>query len=191
MASRRGETQSFCSPSTFSPPPRLLSTDRPAFLCFQTETAATRIAALLAKRREQEPATAVRVGIKARGCNGLSYTMSYATEPKKLEETVENHGAPRTQAPACSHSCPSPPLPTHACGVSTRRVPRSTFISSHLSSTRRDCLRGTACHHAYHRHDNGFCRRRSHFRVCLPQSECRGLMRLWRVIHHKITNARQ
>ena len=78
MASRRGETQSFCSPSTFSPPPRLLSTDRPAFLCFQTETAATRIAALLAKRREQEPATAVRVGIKARGCNGLSYTMDDA-----------------------------------------------------------------------------------------------------------------
>ena len=54
----------------------------------QTESAARRISELL----EGKDATAVRVGIKARGCNGLSYTMNYATEKAKLEEEVEAHG---------------------------------------------------------------------------------------------------
>ena len=59
-----------------------------------TEKAASRIRDLLERRREKEPAvSAVRIGIKARGCNGLSYTMGYATEKKKLEELVERDGA--------------------------------------------------------------------------------------------------
>lgn len=59
-----------------------------------TENAAIRIRDLLERRREKEPATtAVRIGIKSRGCNGLSYTMDYAVEKKKLEEEVERDGA--------------------------------------------------------------------------------------------------
>ena len=61
-------------------------------MCPQTETAAARISALLEGRRETEPVDAVRVGIKSRGCNGLSYTMNYATEKRKLEEEVVQHG---------------------------------------------------------------------------------------------------
>ena len=58
-----------------------------------TENAAARIRELLERRQEQEPVVAVRIGIKARGCNGLSYTMQYASEKAKLEEEVEQDGA--------------------------------------------------------------------------------------------------
>ena len=58
-----------------------------------TESAAIRIRGLLEKRRQQEPAIAVRIGIKTRGCNGLSYTMNYALEKSKMEEEVERDGA--------------------------------------------------------------------------------------------------
>jgi len=58
-----------------------------------TENAAQRISMLLARRQQQdESVEAVRIGIKARGCNGLSYTMDYATDKKRLEEEVNQHG---------------------------------------------------------------------------------------------------
>jgi hypothetical protein len=60
----------------------------------QTQSAAQRINMLLERRAKQEPVSAVRIGIKSRGCNGLSYTMDYATEKRKLEEEVNQHGAP-------------------------------------------------------------------------------------------------
>ena len=60
-----------------------------------TEEAAERIKDLLERRNEKEPAVAVRIGIKSRGCNGLSYTMNYATEKKKLEEEVEHENGAR------------------------------------------------------------------------------------------------
>ena len=74
----------------------------------QTENAAERISSLLSRKREQSPVSAVRIGIKARGCNGLSYTMDYATDKKKLEEEVNQHGAchqhgqPKTPHSHCS-----------------------------------------------------------------------------------------
>ena len=57
-----------------------------------TPNAARRVLELLRKRQEQEDVIAVRLGIKTRGCNGLSYTMNYATSKAKFEE-VEQHGA--------------------------------------------------------------------------------------------------
>ena len=88
----------------------------------QTETAAARISELLEGRRQTEACEAVRVGIKARGCNGLSYTMQYATDkPKRGEEEVEQHGA--AAAPQ-RLSRPSAPLTPLSASHATQRLSR-------------------------------------------------------------------
>ena len=117
-----------------------------ALAASQTETAAARINELLTGRRKTEEVVAVRVGIKSRGCNGLSYTMNYATdEPKRGEEAVEQHGAARPSA-----------SPTPLCN---RVVP---------AVRRRARLRGAEGADAHHRHHDGLCSGRAHLRVCLP-----------------------
>ena len=55
-----------------------------------TDAAARRIEALLAQRGK--PAVGVRVGVRARGCSGLSYTLEYADEQGKYDEVVEDKG---------------------------------------------------------------------------------------------------
>ena len=55
-----------------------------------SERAAERVKALMAAA--DKPIVGLRVGVKARGCSGLSYTMEYATEKKPLEDVVESHG---------------------------------------------------------------------------------------------------
>jgi len=54
-----------------------------------TESAASRIRKLI----EGHPGIqGVRVGIKSRGCNGMSYTMNYADRKAPTDEEVGEHG---------------------------------------------------------------------------------------------------
>jgi iron-sulfur cluster assembly protein len=55
-----------------------------------TEAAADRIRALLANRGK--PAVGIRVGVRSRGCSGLTYTLEYADEKAKLDEIVQDKG---------------------------------------------------------------------------------------------------
>jgi iron-sulfur cluster assembly protein len=55
-----------------------------------TDTAAERVRKLIAK--SEKPVLGVRVGVKTRGCSGLSYFVEYAEEQKKFEDMVEDKG---------------------------------------------------------------------------------------------------
>lgn len=53
-----------------------------------TETAATRVRALMAR----EGKGFLRVGVKNGGCAGMEYTMDYVEAPAPLDERVEDQG---------------------------------------------------------------------------------------------------
>mmetsp|Transcript_16493 Transcript_16493/g.22794 ORF Transcript_16493/g.22794 Transcript_16493/m.22794 type:complete len:127 (+) Transcript_16493:285-665(+) len=53
-----------------------------------TETATQRLQELLTKRDTEF----IRLGVKTRGCNGLSYTMSYTNQKGKYDELIEQNG---------------------------------------------------------------------------------------------------
>lgn len=55
-----------------------------------TEAAAERVKAMLENRGR--PSAGIRVGIRTKGCSGLSYTLEYADERDPLDEVVEDKG---------------------------------------------------------------------------------------------------
>ena len=55
-----------------------------------TDAAAERVKALLAKRGK--PSAGIRIGVRTKGCSGLSYTLEYADEASKFDEVVEDKG---------------------------------------------------------------------------------------------------
>jgi iron-sulfur cluster assembly protein len=55
-----------------------------------TPAALEHVKALLARRGK--PSAGMRIGIRARGCSGMSYTLEYADEKKPLDEVVETDG---------------------------------------------------------------------------------------------------
>jgi iron-sulfur cluster assembly protein len=60
-----------------------------------TDAAADRVKALVNKGQEsttEDQILGLRVGVKSRGCSGLSYFVEYAKERKKFEEMVEDKG---------------------------------------------------------------------------------------------------
>jgi iron-sulfur cluster assembly protein len=56
-----------------------------------TETAAEKIQSLMAKQGIS--GGGLRVGVKAGGCSGLSYTFAWEKEPRLGDEVFEGHGA--------------------------------------------------------------------------------------------------
>lgn len=55
-----------------------------------TDAAAARLKTLIGQA--PEGTVGLRVGVKSRGCSGLSYTLDYASDVKKFDEVVEEKG---------------------------------------------------------------------------------------------------
>ena len=55
-----------------------------------TDAAADRVKSLLDKRGK--PSAGVRIGVKTKGCSGLSYSLEYADEAGRFDEVVEDKG---------------------------------------------------------------------------------------------------
>jgi iron-sulfur cluster assembly accessory protein len=55
-----------------------------------TDRAAERVKELIAL--SDKPVLGLRIGVKTRGCSGLSYSVEYAAEAKRFEEVVEQKG---------------------------------------------------------------------------------------------------
>ena len=55
-----------------------------------TDAAADRVRAMLAKRGK--PSAGIRIGVRSRGCSGLTYTLEYADEKGKWDEVVQDKG---------------------------------------------------------------------------------------------------
>jgi iron-sulfur cluster assembly protein len=55
-----------------------------------TQAAAERVRALMDRRGK--PTAGIRIGVRSKGCSGLSYTLEYADEATAFDEIVEAHG---------------------------------------------------------------------------------------------------
>ncbi len=55
-----------------------------------TDHAAERVKALLASRGK--PSAGVRVGIRTKGCSGMSYTLEFADDKNEFDEVIEDKG---------------------------------------------------------------------------------------------------
>ncbi len=76
------------APATSAPQPRR-TRQRPAAIKV-TPAAVARVKALLEKRGK--PSAGVRVGVRSRGCSGMSYTLEYADSKGPSDEAVEAEG---------------------------------------------------------------------------------------------------
>ncbi len=55
-----------------------------------SDSALSRVQTLLASRGK--PSAGIKVGVRSRGCSGLSYTVEYADEISKFDDVVERDG---------------------------------------------------------------------------------------------------
>jgi iron-sulfur cluster assembly protein len=80
---------SSAAPAVAPPAKRPLRPRPPAIAV--TAAAAARVRELLASRGK--PSAGVRVGVRSRGCSGLSYTLEFADAKNPADEAVEIEGA--------------------------------------------------------------------------------------------------
>ncbi|MEX1204083.1 MAG: iron-sulfur cluster assembly accessory protein [Dongiaceae bacterium] len=66
-----------------------MRTARPSTVITLTDAAAARVRHLLAQRAG---ATGLRIGVKSKGCSGLSYSVEYADAKQPQDEMVEDKG---------------------------------------------------------------------------------------------------
>jgi len=55
-----------------------------------TPTAAERVKALIEGRGK--PTAGIRIGVRSKGCSGLSYTLEFADKQEPMDEVVETEG---------------------------------------------------------------------------------------------------
>src|SRR6266853_5831301 len=55
-----------------------------------TTAAAERVKALIEGRGK--PTAGIRIGVRSKGCSGLSYTLEFADAPQAMDEVVETNG---------------------------------------------------------------------------------------------------
>jgi iron-sulfur cluster assembly protein len=55
-----------------------------------TPAAAERVKALIDKR--DKPTAGIRIGVRSKGCSGMSYTLEYADRQEPMDEVVETEG---------------------------------------------------------------------------------------------------
>jgi iron-sulfur cluster assembly protein len=69
--------------------PARVARPRPQIMSI-TEAAAERVRELIAKR--EKPPLGIRIGVRTKGCSGLSYTLEYADEKTPGDEVVQANG---------------------------------------------------------------------------------------------------
>ena len=67
----------------------MMATVRPPLLTL-TSAAVERLRILLSSRGK--PSLGIRIGIRSRGCNGLSYTLEFTDEQSALDDLIEKDG---------------------------------------------------------------------------------------------------
>ena len=55
-----------------------------------TPAAAERVKALIDKR--DKPTVGIRIGVRSKGCSGMSYTLEYAEQQEPMDEVVDTEG---------------------------------------------------------------------------------------------------
>lgn len=75
--------------ATPAPTPKRVARPRPAAMTL-TSTAVQRVRELLDKRGK--PSAGIRIGVRTKGCSGLSYTLEFADAPGPMDEKVEQDG---------------------------------------------------------------------------------------------------